>query len=279
MLNETYKESRMPIEAFPGSQLSQASAKRTFGRGLNIWLQNFAILGAGLWAITVFVHKEFLVPRRIPAHLNASIDLEKAGTMNGHVAIQIRITAENASARTIHLLPAIYRVWGASNDGKALDEDMFVKVAQENVRLNKDEMVGRFGPETKRTLIAVGRVFTNWCLYPGERAVRTAVIQVPHHGYEGSDSYDSVIATLSLPVSHRETGLRMEWNVLDVAKSKLYFQPDEGRGDPGTPVDWHNPGFKRETGFAFSTARAMLSLWEDEPGLPAFGEPGIEPGI
>lgn len=273
MLKELYQGNRKAAESSPApSPLRQASARRNFGRSLNTWLQNFAILGAGLWAITVFIHREILVPRRLPAHVNASVDLEKAGMMNGHVAVQMKITIENASARTIHLLPAIYRVWGTRNDGKALAEPAFIKIAQANV-LEKDEMVSRFGPETERALVAVGRVFTNWCLYPGERVVRTAVIQVPQH------DYDTVVTTLSLPVSHREAGLTIEWNILDVSKSKLYFQPDEGRGDLGTSIDWHDPAFRRETGFAFATARAMLSLWEDEPGVPAVGEFGIEPGI
>lgn len=270
MLNEAHKETRNPVGLFPeASPLPQASVKRGFGRSLNIWLQNFAILGAGLWGITVFVHKEVLVPRRMPAHLNLSVDLEKAGMVNGHVAVQMKILVENASSRTVYLLPAIYRVWSTRNDGEVLDEAEFAKIAQLNVGLNKDEMVGRFGPETERTLIAVGRVFTNWSLNPGERVVRTAVIQVPQH------NYDTVIATLSLPISHQEGGLKIEWNALDVSKSKLYFQPDIRKADRGNSVDWHDPEFRHQTGFAFSTARAVLSLWEKEPGMPVLGEPGI----
>ena len=272
MLKESYKEARVPVGLSPGTNpLPQASTKRSFGRSLNVWLQNFAILGAGLWAITVFVHREVLVPRRMPAHLNLSVELEKSGVMNGHVAVQMKILAENASSRTVYLLPAIYRVWSTSNNGEVLNEAEFAKVAQLNVGLNKDEMVGRFGPETERTLIAVGRVFTNWSLNPGERVVRTAVFQVPQN------QYDTVIATLSLPISHQEAGLEIEWNALDVSKSKLYFQPDAGNADRGSSVDWHDSDFKHQTGFAFSTARTVLSLWEkdQDPGMPVLGEPGI----
>jgi hypothetical protein len=243
---------------------SLARKLRATGQIASTWAQVVGITLAGIWAVGVYYRDNVLEPKRRPSHLNVALDLEKVGTKNGYVAVQMNISADNASLRTVYLLPAIYRVWGTRNDGESLDKVRFGKKAQENVRLDKDEMVGRFSPETGRVLIAVGKVFTSssWSLRPGERAVRTAVIHVPR------DLFDTVIATLSLPISHMEKGLRMEWNVPDIRESKLY---DEQSDAPRSPVNWYDPGFSSRTGFGFATARSVLSLWENDP----WGEPGI----
>jgi hypothetical protein len=245
-----------------GGRANLARRLRTTGQIVNTWLQVLAILLAGIWAVGVFYHDKVLEPKRRIAHLNILVDLEKVGVKGDQVAVQLKITAENTSFRSVYMLPAIYRVWATRNQGKVLDETSFKKVAQKNVELAKDEMVGRFGAETERVLVAVGRVFTNWQLNPGERAIRTAVIHVPRH------SYDTVLATLALPISHLEEGLEMEWNVSDVMDSKLYIQPEQGSEERGEPVNWRDPEFRDSTGFAFTTARAALSLWENHPGQP-----------
>lgn len=251
-----------PPSLSPRARSGFVSRLRSIGQVTNTWLQITAIVIAGIWAIGIFYFDNVVAPRRRPAHLNVMLDLEKAGTKNGQLAVQMRISAENASSRTVYLLPAIYRFWGISNNGKALDEASFEKAAQESVLQNKDEMVSRYGPETQRALIAVGRVFTDWHLNPGEQAVRTAVIHVPQ------DAYDTLLSTLSLPISHQESGLSIEWNPLEIGKSKLYHHRGKAEEDQGDLIDWSNPGFRDQTGFAFATARAVLSLWESEPGQP-----------
>jgi hypothetical protein len=245
---------------------------RATGQIASTWAQVVGITLAGLWAVGVYYRDNVLEPKKRPSHLNVALDLEKAGMKDGHVAVRMNIIADNASLRTVYLLPAIYRIWGTRNDGESLDEVSFGKKAQENVKLGKDELVGRFSPESERVLIAVGNVFTSsaWSLRPGERVVRTAIVHVPR------DLFDTVIATLSLPISHMEKGLSMEWNVLDLKKSKLYFQPDGESGERGEPVNWYDSGFSSRTGFIFATARSVLSLWEDEPLEPMWRpEPDI----
>jgi hypothetical protein len=256
------KGARSPLPNRGRSNL--AKKMRNTGQIVNTWAQVVGITLAGMWAVGVYFRDNVQEPKRRPSHLNVALDLEKAGMKNGTVAVRMNISADNASLRTVYLLPAIYRVWGTRNDGESLDEVNFWKKAQ---AIDKDEtVVGRFNPETGRVLIAVGKLFTgsNWSLRPGERAVRTAVIHVPR------DLFDTVTATLSLPISHVEKGLKMKWNVLDIKESTLYFQPDGRSDDPGNPVNWYDPGFSSRTGFGFATARSVLSLWENdswEPGI------------
>ncbi len=240
--------------------------KRTTGEIVNTWAQTIAIFVAGVWAVYTFWHSQFAVPESAPVNVSVNLQLKKAGSVTGSdalVAVEVKFAATNPSSRIVYLLPCMWAAFG--DKMQRLPEDEYVEqklqdIASKALDSPKPKDVERYvASKEGRKVVALGRLFSDTALNPGETIQRTVVFNVP----EGR--FDVITIKAFVPNMTKSEGLHLRWTLNKdlIAESKLY-RVDKNKKE--TPVDVTSPDvgalLEREFGYGVSESEAQLSLWE-----------------
>lgn len=74
------------------------------------FVEMFALLCAGAWAISMFNYTEFTKPREEQPELSVKASMEEVGRKQGSVAVKVSVSAENTGNRRALIMAAYYNV-------------------------------------------------------------------------------------------------------------------------------------------------------------------------
>ncbi len=237
------------------------SQERTFGENLNTWVQTIGIIVAALWAAYTFGYKEIMVPKSVPVNITLNLQLKKIGTGSGKrplLPIEMRTTATNPSSRTVYLLSSawIARAYKlvSPHDGNAAS---FNKLAADSLKSHEGNFVERHSlvESSSVVVVAVGSLFPDETLKPGETLARTVIFHVP------PDKYDELEVKALMPHVKARSGIELEWTMgensdLDFS---MYRVSAGGERKP-TEKDKTGSYSDEKIGFAVAVSAAELPL-------------------
>jgi hypothetical protein len=174
----------------------------------------------GLWQ---FWLKEVKWPAQAPVNLTAELSIKDVGSgatpgeapnsEDGLQAVELEVTARNASTRSIYLLNNLWVAYGVKIDSGKPDW----REAMES-HLNGDHRIvgGEHYATTPPIPVAVGNAFSDTGLQPNEKIVRSYVFYVPR------GRYDYVEVNVALPT----TAIEMPGGGGPIAEVKYALRPD-----------------------------------------------------
>ncbi len=244
-----------------GKQELANSQERTFGQNLNTWVQTIGIILAGFWAAYTFGYKEFWLPKSVPINISLTLQLKKIQTGSGiHplIPIEMRISATNPSSRTTYLMPSAWIAWGVKmnspHHGSSVSFDKLAVASLLNSRTV--EHVERHSLPGSFSVVAVGGLFADVVLRPGETLARTVIFHVP------PDKYDLIEVSASMPSAAVEGSVELEWTFDKDSgvKPNVYRVTRSGRQPlPTDKTGWYS---MEKIGFQFANSKSVLSLWD-----------------
>ena len=244
----------------------EKESKKSKATGIREWVQFALLLFASAWAIWTFVFKEVMAPRSAPINITMNLDLKEVGARPQETAeeqeslsaVEMKISAKNPSSRTIYLLRSAWVATGykiASSNGD--DEDSFVKDTNDVINLSdgvyeagRDFALGSFNT------VAVGRLFLDSVLKPGESVSRTLIVYVPR------EKYDMLEVQVLMPTVAVEGAVDLDWtlNKDGILEPTVYRLGAPGRRVPMEPDQ--DGGFSDDAlELQMATSMAQLSLW------------------
>ena len=241
-------------------------ADRTIGQSINTWVQIFALILAGIWAIYNFIYKEIIKPKLLPSHISIKLDLSKAGKRNSLLAVKADFTILNNSKRKAVLLPSVYAVWGARNTRQlkkkgAKEQEYAILRNLQNMFIDtRDEMTSLVGSKVEKTFVASGPVFKGWYFDSHESATKSLVIFVP------DNTYDYIEMTGYFAVVNDETDIdEAEWNIFKDGSSYsvMFFKPSSSSKKERVKIDPNNKldaQYLLQLDYGTLTTNAILSL-------------------
>jgi hypothetical protein len=235
----------------------EAKTGRTRGETINTWAQTAALLCAGLWALYTFVHLNFTVPESAPVNVSVNLQLKKAGSATAKdalIAVEMKVVATNPSSRKIYLLPSVWLVKGDKIVTLPENENINKKLQEiANKGLNTPALrdVERHAAAETSNVVALGRLFSDTGLNPGESIQRSLVFHVPQ------DRYDLLEVKTFFPSSTKPDGIVLRWVVnKELIPSYELYRVDQNKKQ--TPVE---PGQYSSLIDDFASD-AELSLWD-----------------
>ena len=248
-----------------------ATNKRSTSETVRLWIEAVGIpvviAALGLWQ---FWLKEVRWPSEVPVNLTAELSVKDAGFKHASLreeqsseqkleAIELEVTARNASTRPIYLLDNLWIAYGVKitpTEGKDWLEAM-----ETEINGNHQIMGGSHYEAQHPIPVAAGNVFTDNGLQPNEKIVRTFVFYVPH------GVYDYVEVDVGLPTVSKENrdrpgegAARVEYKL---RKDRSSFLPSVFLiGSNGKPDYPPSADEKKDLGFQWAVATRMLSLWQ-----------------
>lgn len=176
------------------------------------WIQTIAILLASLWGIYTFIWQDILVPSWQPAHINLSIAATPVVSPmkpGGGTEVLLKISAVNPSNRKLYLLANAWQIQ-ESRRQRAREAD-FHSSADSALRGAALVHVERGSNREVGPTLALGRLFDDEFIQPGETLNRTILVSVP-------SSIDAVEFSVVIPTLIRKpdhqlfAGKRLEWS-------------------------------------------------------------------
>jgi hypothetical protein len=207
----------------------------------NLWLQNLAIVAAGIWVFYTFVWQEFVRSYRDPLFVVPGLRLSVAEpakrlTSGSEVTIvNVEMLITNAGKRRA-LIPGAYLSVGGSRFSVAEDPSLpaGVIVGDSYWPLQLEMPYFQEDPDSFDVL-ARAAAFPEWVLEPGETASRTFPIMVPR------GRYDLLSARLWVLVRKGGVGVLLaEALGLDPATYRVEWRPEQVAGcgtDAAIPDD------------------------------------------
>lgn len=199
---------------------------KTKSERINVWLQNIAIVIAGVWAVTVFFTKEYYIPSNSPTEITAGIKLEAVantssgmvGDDRGRIPINVTVTATNPSTRTLYLLPCVWLATGSRFDKRSAEISDFHHRINKTLDSINENYVQRFYKDTKRQYIAAGRLFAvDTIIDPKETLKRTFVLLIP------KQKYDYIELHAFFPNSTKKDNAVVKWKLVgDIMTPAIY---------------------------------------------------------
>jgi hypothetical protein len=186
---------------------------RSRGKAINTWVQTSAIIAAGIWAIIyTVVYKEVLLPATAPVNISVDLAIKQAAVVadakRDLIAVEMKIIAVNPSSRILYLLPSPWVASGYTVAPRKIVEQPF---AQEDVSVALLSPTGRIERHSEfglGALVAIGRLFSNTVLNPGEKLQRIIVFHVPPATYDMLD----VMVTMTLTTTN-PSGFVGKWSI------------------------------------------------------------------
>lgn len=228
-------------EGLPGSaNKSKASRllKAINTRDFHSWIQTSALVIAGAWGIYTFVWRDILVPSWAPANINISLMLTRnqPTTENkntkGSQSVTLTIKADNPSTRKLYLLRNVWQLFGSTHEPRPAKG--FHEYADSVLRAPSLDHAERHSRQQISPLLAIGRVFDEDMIQPGESISRSVVLQIP----QGLDAVNIgvILPALTIPPDSRLLqGQSLQWGVNhnDEVTPLLCRDSEPSRG--GTP--------------------------------------------
>ena len=219
-------------EGMPGSGSDRAWRRPpSWSRSplLHEWIRSGGILIAAAWGVYTFIYKDIYVPSQQPAHLSLEASLKPVPDRPTPAVGQemlLEIKATNASSRRVYLLANIWTLRGinlatrtGANANKEFIQELNVVLKDDPV-LHKERGVER----TPGELIAIGRLFGDDFIDPGNTKYRSILVNIP----TGTNAIElSVIMPLLSKQAQASlfSGQRLAWEVDALGYIKLMLCP------------------------------------------------------
>lgn len=185
-------------------------------RDFHIWIQTSALIIAGAWGIYTFIWRDILVPSWAPAHINISLILTRnqpsTGNKNttGSESVTLTIKADNPSGRKLYLLRNVWQLYGSKHQPR--QTNTFHKDADGVLRAPALGHAERHANQQTSPLLAIGRVFDEDMIQPGESISRSVVLQIPN-GFDAVNIAVILPALTIQPNARFLGGQSLQWGV------------------------------------------------------------------
>jgi hypothetical protein len=208
---------------------------------LHEWIRSGGILIAAAWGVYTFIYKDIYVPSQQPAHLNLEASLKPVPdrpTPAGGLEMLLEIKVTNASSRRVFLLANIWTLREINIAPRTIPGMDREFIQESNVVLKDDPVLHKERGVERSTgkLIAIGRLFGDDFINPGNTKNRSILVNIP----TGINAVElSVIMPLlsKQPEATLFSGQRLVWEADTVGDTKLLLCPREGgsstSGNPG----------------------------------------------
>lgn len=195
----------------------ESGSTRISAVAIREWVQFSLLLFASVWAIYTFVWKEIWTPKSAPINISMNLELKEVGAgdlktgneQKSLLAVEMKISARNPSSRTIYLLPSVWLATGsrlAVENGD--DNASFTKIADDSVNSSNGVYeAGRYFSYESSSTVAVGKLFYDDVLKPGETTSRTVLFYVPR------DEYDLLDVVALMPTATEAGVVELEWKL------------------------------------------------------------------
>jgi hypothetical protein len=174
--------------------------KKGFAGNFHAWVQTAGIIVASAWGVYVFAYKEIAIPKSAPVNVSIDLQLQKTGKNyinvvdeKSLIAVEMQASASNPSTRKVYLLPNYWVVYGIRIRPEA--SETFNEQAYDKIG---DFTIEKHNERTSDDVVAIGIMFFDGVLNPGEKIVRKLVIHVP------PNKYDLLHAYTHIPTSTKE---------------------------------------------------------------------------
>jgi len=206
-----------PHQGMPGS-----AQNNPFNRLLRIlnshafhsWTQSSALLIAAAWGVYTFIWQDILVPSWAPAHVNISVSMKANAAQSdvdaAHEEASLTIKADNTSSRKLYLLSNYWQMYG--NKHIAESPAAFHAKADQALRHSFLTHAERESDLEFSPLLAMGRVFDDTLIQPGESISRSISIRIPKR-------YSSFTVNIVIPALTKEPreglfkGRQLQWGL------------------------------------------------------------------
>lgn len=205
---------------------------------LHEWIRSGAVLIAAVWGVYTFIYKDIYVPSQQPAHLSLEASLKPVPDRPTPAVGQemlLEIKATNTSSRRVYLLANIWTLRGinlATRTGAKANKEFIQElnvVLKDDPVLHKERGVER----TPGELIAIGRLFGDDFIDPGNTKYRSILVNIP----TGTNAIElSVIMPLLSKQAQASlfSGQRLAWEVDALGYIKLMLCPTKN-GSSSSP--------------------------------------------
>jgi hypothetical protein len=223
---------------------------------INLWVQTLDIVIAGVWAANSFWYKEIKVPSSAPVNVVVTLDLKappaRGNRVSGSTPVEVTASARNSSTRDVYLLPSTFAAFdaGVTPHNSILQDGVFFG--------SKSTMAfwDAYATTGTRQLVAVGRLFSNTSLGPGEVISRRFIVftkSAPHEVFD----FQIVIPSVT-----KKDALDLEWSV---ARDQTFHQTIYrfGNGNQREDISANGAGedTKHAAEFEYSQSSTQISLW------------------
>ncbi len=237
-------DARERKQGMPGSGSDRAWWRPPSWSGsplLHEWIRSGGILIAAAWGVYTFIYKDIYVPSQQPAHLNLEASLKPVPdrpTPAGGLEMLLEIKVTNASSRRVFLLANIWTLREINIAPRTIPGMDREFIQESNVVLKDDPVLHKERGVERSTgkLIAIGRLFGDDFINPGNTKNRSILVNIP----TGINAVElSVIMPLlsKQPEATLFSGQRLVWEADTVGDTKLLLCPREGgsstSGNPG----------------------------------------------
>jgi hypothetical protein len=178
------------------------------------WIQSTALLVAAGWGVYTFIWQDILMPSWAPAHINITVSLStnasRLQAANSHEEASLTIKAENTSGRKLYLLSNYWQMYGSKHVPSSATA--FQGMADRALRSSSLMHAERESTLEFSPLLAMGRVFDDTMLQPGESITRSISVQIPRR-------YNSFAINIVIPTLTKEpreslfSGRQLQWGL------------------------------------------------------------------
>jgi hypothetical protein len=189
------------------------SPERSLAEKINTWVQIVAIVVGGGWGAYTFIYKEITMPRSAPINVSVSLELKKVGPtavdVKGRsasaIAVEMQVSMKNPSSRKVNLLPSVWVAYGYTIV-RAENNERFDSIAT-NALYSGVGFAERGFAMTSRSILSVGRLFTDENLKPNETIARTHILHI------AANTYDVLEVICESPSAAEAENLDVQWGV------------------------------------------------------------------
>ena len=182
---------------------------------LHLWIQSSGILLGAIWGIYTFIWKDILVPSWAPAHINLDLSLtplEGRKSSTGDTEMTLKMTATNSSNRKVYLLSNTWQLFGIQR--KRVSEGGFGSLGDKALRGEPLIYAERGVNNETGPILAVGRIFDDDIVHPGETINRSILIRIPQV-YKAAEIHVIVPALTKSPNKELFNGRLLAWGLSD----------------------------------------------------------------
>lgn len=245
------------------------------------FIEAFAFLAAGAWAISTFVYSEKIKPQNEPPEVAVQATLEEVGRNQSAVAVKATVSARNIGKTKVSVIAAYYNVEGFKIErlSKSDDGAYHRYAAGELDKLAKPESPGdvTLSRYTKHhgsqgAVVHSSNLMQNWTMDPGDEYSRNTVF------YVASADYNHLKINFKIYVarnSNYENKIHRHWQLAD-DKDEIaaeFFVKDGGKPCDETSPEKNCAPFNprknadhkkiiEEYGMTHYDALSELSLWK-----------------
>ncbi len=236
------------------------SQKKTLVEHIHSWVPTLGIIIAAAWGVYTFVYQEIIIPKSAPVNITINLQLQKVGANNlksrtdGNLeAVEIKVLATNPSSRIVYLLPSYWVAYGMAVN--PIDENSFT--ARSNAALESAfNYSERYSEVSSTSVIAIGRLFSDDVLKPGETTMRTVIFHIPAH------KYDLLEVSSYIPATSAHGKYELKWHLNDNSMIDATLYRVEANGKLKIMEKNKNGGYSDEKGeLQAAHATSQLSLW------------------